>query len=196
MKREDLYKELLKDTVGTYVEIGTCWGGFAEFLILNTPLTQLFCIDPYKVFPVEDYYDSLNFQSQEALNEKFQIVCQRLIHNQLKKPVYMGRMTSLEAAGKIGDDLAFVYIDGNHHYKEVLKDLNCWWKKIKKGGFLCGDDVEDINLPHDAEHNLLIHHNPQVVGKYGVATALKEFSRLNPDFKCYIIGNQFIARKE
>ena len=195
MNREQFYKQLLGTVTGTYVEVGTCWGGFAEFLLLNTPVKKLYCVDPYKVFPVEEYFDSLNFQSQNDLNQKFDIVCNRLIHNKLNKPVFMARMTSEVAAGKIEDDLAFVYIDGNHHYKEVMKDLTCWWKKIKRGGLLCGDDVEDITKPHDAEKNLLIQHNPQVVGKYGVATALRDFAQMNPDFKYTVVGNQFYAVK-
>ena len=194
MKREEFFKELLKDVSGTYVEIGTCWGGFAEFLLLNTACTSLICIDPYRVFSIDVYYDSLNFQPQHKLDEKFLMVLKRLVNNSANKPVTMMRLTSYEAAKQVYNNLAFVYIDGNHHHKEVLKDLTVWWPKIRKGGLLCGDDVEDLKLKHE-DGDVIINHNASCVGKYGVATALEDFARVVPDFKYKIVGNQFYAYK-
>jgi hypothetical protein len=34
----------------------------------------------------------------------------------------------------------FVYIDGDHSYEAVLKDLEAWYPKLKKFGVMCGDD--------------------------------------------------------
>lgn len=192
--REPFFKNLLKDVSGTYVEVGTCWGGFAEFLLLNTAVSCLICVDPYKVFPNEIYCDTLNFQAQTALDTKFDIVAKRLIGNVLHKPVIMARLTSYEASKQIKDGLSFVYIDGNHHHREVLKDLVCWWPKIKKGGLLCGDDVEDINAKH-TDGDALIQHQPGTFGYYGVATALADFAKVCPDFQYKIEGNQFYAFK-
>ena len=33
-----------------------------------------------------------------------------------------------------------VFIDEDHSFDAVRKDLHFWWKKIKKGGMLLGDD--------------------------------------------------------
>ena len=33
-----------------------------------------------------------------------------------------------------------VFIDGDHSYEAVSKDLPFWFKKLKKGGWLLGDD--------------------------------------------------------
>lgn len=193
MCREDLYKSLLKDISGTYVELGTCWGGFAEFLLLNTGVTKLYCVDPYKLFPRDSYFDALNFTTQEQLDQKYKTVVNRLQLNSVKKPVTVFRMTSYQASQELPNSLQFVYIDGNHHHKEVLKDLICWWPKISPGGYLCGDDVEDINEPH-IEGDLLIQR-PGSFGVYGVATALRDFARVCPDFQYTIVENQFWARK-
>lgn len=193
MEREVLYPQLLKDVSGIFVEVGTCWGGFADMLCQKTKFTHLFCVDPYKVFPSLVYQDALNCQTQDDLDKKFTIVCNRLA--QTKRPVSMARLTSYEASKQLPNDLAFVYIDGNHAYKEVLVDLINWWPKIKKGGFLCGDDVEDIKQPH-IEGDLFIRHNGGPFGMYGVAMALQDFAKIASDFKYYLIGNQFIARKD
>jgi hypothetical protein len=37
-----------------------------------------------------------------------------------------------------------VYIDGSHDYNSVINDIRSWVPKIKKGGFICGDDYTDI----------------------------------------------------
>lgn len=43
--------------------------------------------------------------------------------------------------------LDFVYIDADHHYENIKKDIQCWLPKIKKGGILAGHDFynyEDV----------------------------------------------------
>lgn len=36
--------------------------------------------------------------------------------------------------------LDFAFLDADHHYKNVLADINIWLPKIKPGGILCGHD--------------------------------------------------------
>lgn len=195
MTRQEFFKNLLKDISGVYVEVGTCWGGFADFLLTECPLTTLVCVDPYKVFPHGVYLDTLNDQTQKDLDAKYLIVEKRLKEHPSQKPVKMLRLTSYAAAHLIkNESLSFAYIDGNHCYNEVLKDLCLWWPKIKKGGYLCGDDVEDLYLPH-SDGNLVITHATGAFGVYGVATALLDFQKACPEFKYQINGNQFYAKK-
>ena len=33
-----------------------------------------------------------------------------------------------------------IFIDGDHSYEAVSKDLPFWWGKLRKGGWLLGDD--------------------------------------------------------
>ena len=105
----------------------------------------------------------------------------------------MVRSTSYEAAQKMPDNLSFVYIDANHHNKDVIRDLVLWWAKIKPGGILAGDDVEDIHEPH-TDGDLFIQRDGSF-GVYGVATALRDFAKVCPDFHYLVVGNQFWARK-
>ena len=51
------------------------------------------------------------------------------------------------------DDVDFVYIDGNHSYEFVKKDIELYYPKVRNGGILGG---HDFNL-------------------YGVAKAVVEF---------------------
>jgi predicted O-methyltransferase YrrM len=37
-------------------------------------------------------------------------------------------------------ELDCVFVDGDHSYEAVRKDLPFWWKKVRPGGHLLGDD--------------------------------------------------------
>ena len=40
--------------------------------------------------------------------------------------------------------LDFVFIDADHSFECVKKDIRAWYQKVRKGGMICG---HDINLP-------------------------------------------------
>jgi predicted O-methyltransferase YrrM len=53
-------------------------------------------------------------------------------------------MTSEEAAEAFeARSLDFVYIDAQHHYEAVKRDIALWWPKVKPGGILAGHDYLD-----------------------------------------------------
>ena len=52
------------------------------------------------------------------------------------------REKSWDAADQFEDQsLDLVYIDGDHTYEGVVKDLAAWFPKVKKSGMFCGDDI-------------------------------------------------------
>jgi len=50
------------------------------------------------------------------------------------------RADNREAAKNIPDNLDMVYIDANHAYEEIKKDLEAWYPKVRAGGIFSGDD--------------------------------------------------------
>lgn len=51
------------------------------------------------------------------------------------------KMDSERAASIFKDNyLDWIYIDANHRYEAIKKDLEIWWPKVKKGGFFGGHD--------------------------------------------------------
>jgi len=197
--RHDLYHNLCKDLSGTYIEIGTCWGGFAKWLLGWTPLTHLYCVDPYRVFDQLEYNDALNVSSQEFLDEKFSSVQEKLL-DLGEGRVTMLRTTSSEAAATFKDgSLSFVYIDGNHCYKYAKQDILDWIGKVAPGGILAGDDVEDIDEPHDKNGDLLIVHSGDPSGNsfgyYGVHKALVDVKAEYPWFNYTVTRGQFWWKK-
>ena len=63
---------------------------------------------------------------------------------------------SVVAAERITDgSLDFVFIDADHRYEAVLRDLAAWWPKIRVGGLFCGDDYQnDDRLDTERGHML------------------------------------------
>lgn len=50
-----------------------------------------------------------------------------------------------EAAKNVGTgELDFIFIDADHKYTSVLRDIQAWRSKVRKNGYICG---HDINLP-------------------------------------------------
>jgi hypothetical protein len=135
--------------------------------------------------------------SQDQCDEKYRQV--EIILNNVsiasKTKITLLRKDSEKASLDFADNsVSFVYIDGNHHYSEVLKDLCFWWIKVKVGGILAGDDVEP-DVPHK-DGNLFVTHQPGSYGLYGVLTALIHFKKLVPEFNYCILGNQFFCIKQ
>ena len=40
----------------------------------------------------------------------------------------------------------YIYLDSNHSYEHVIKELPKYWKYLKKGGMFCGDNIEQDGM--------------------------------------------------
>lgn len=170
MNRENICSIVTKHLTGNYVEIGTDKGSFSKFLLDNTPCKKLFFIDPYTSYA--NYKDAINNVTGDSL------------YNHVK--TYFSNY---------GQDLDFVYIDGNHSYKYVLEDLKTWYPKLRKGGIIMGDDLVDFDdNKRDENGDVRVDWSINCFGYYGVFKALRDFST-EKGLKYEIYGNQFIIRK-
>lgn len=68
-----------------------------------------------------------------------------------------------------------IYIDADHTYEGVLRDLKDWYPKVKKRGFLLGDDYVDRVAKSGV--------------KFGVVEAVNEFAKTN-NIKFYTYPHQ------
>jgi predicted O-methyltransferase YrrM len=193
--RHTFFKNLLSGQKGRYVEVGTCFGGFADFLLANTPAEHLTCIDPYRKWADDHYADSLNGYSDAENDQKYlQVFCR--LYGKYGTRVSMMRSPSVLSASAFADNsLSFIYIDANHSCAAVLEDISAWISKLAPGGIIAGDDVEDIAAPHDADGNLKIVHKTGAYGLYGVHYALEKLKRDNPWFDYSVEGGQFWWRR-
>ena len=55
---------------------------------------------------------------------------------------------SLAASGLFGDgSIDWVHLDARHDYASVKADIQAWLPKVKLGGWLSGDDYDEIKWP-------------------------------------------------
>ena len=52
---------------------------------------------------------------------------------------------SHECISKLPDNCDIIFIDADHVYKSVYRDIKLSLPKVKKGGILCGHDLESFN---------------------------------------------------
>jgi hypothetical protein len=82
------------------------------------------------------------------------------------QPVVFHRDHSQEAGEKFPDDFFdWVYVDANHTYQFVVRDLRLYHRKVKPGGVLAGHDFcEKFAGVRKAVHEILNEGLCQLVG--------------------------------
>jgi len=116
-------------------EIGTREGINALRIIETLNIKKLYLIDPYT-----PYYDPLVPESSTiAYHEKTFSQAQQLLSKHASKIIWL-KLTSDEAAYHIKDQLDFCYIDGDHSYQQVKKDITNYSELLTKDGVIGGHD--------------------------------------------------------
>jgi hypothetical protein len=190
MSRHSLVKDILNNIEnGVFVEIGTDRGDFADFILENSKNSILYCIDPYISF--NEYEDAINNVTGDQLYNS--------TYNKLKTKyqnrIIFIRKFSEQAVNDIPNDIDFLYIDGNHKYNYVYKDLELYFPKVKKNGIIVGDDAVDTDeLNRNQNGDVHIQWAINCYGSYGVIKAFNDFCQ-NNKLKGEIIYNQYVVRK-
>lgn len=112
-------------------EMGVSKGANAQNILKELNIKKLYLIDEYK------FYGGI--VTQEIHNKTYNDVCNLFKEN---NKVEIIKKDSFLASKLIKDnELDFIYIDGNHKFDYVLKDLDAWYPKIKEGGIISGHDI-------------------------------------------------------
>ena len=115
------------------VEVGCFCGRNALNMFNKLDVGHMYLVDPYVNY--DDYDDMLN---QSDLNPAYLDA-----QNRLKS--YSDRLTFIpnfsdEAIYSIPDNVDFVYIDGNHGYEYVKRDIEIYYHKLRHDGIIAGHD--------------------------------------------------------
>ena len=145
----DEVKKLEGDIIGC--EIGANYGINIVYFLDNLPnIKKLYAIDPY--LPYDDRITGGEYVTQEYMTK----VKDAFLVNteQYKDKIEFIHDTSDNAHKLIEDNsLDYIFIDGDHNYEAVAKDLRNYYSKVKIGGIFAGHDLHS----------------------HGVQEALKEF---------------------
>jgi len=117
----------------------------AEIGSFSGASTELFALTCKKIYSIDPYMVIKNQENDKQLNQAESKFIERMANY---KNVVKIRDTS-DNASKQFDDNSFdaVYIDGDHRYDSVIKDIKTWIPKVKKNGILCGHDYyESIKI--------------------------------------------------
>ncbi len=141
-RRSNLRARLLKSMPHHAVcaEIGVWKGNFSAEILAITEPRELHLVDPWRFsdqFPMR-WYGGAGAKSQADMDT---------IHNDVvarfkdRPTVVLHRQLSVEASADFPNGFFdWIYIDGDHSYEAVLDDLRAWTPKVKKNGFVAGDD--------------------------------------------------------
>jgi hypothetical protein len=153
---------------GVGAEIGVLRGEYSKLILERWHNGTLYLIDTWR--HISSYID-MNGQDDQYHYDCMVKVCENIKPWQHR--THMIRMDSSLSANLFPDEyFDFVYIDADHSYEGVVKDIEAWWPKVKKGGLFCGDDY----IPDDGDIWLIMGDTQTYAGKFGVRKAITEFS--------------------
>lgn len=134
----DLIKENLNQN-SIVVEIGSYAGVSTEVFALNCK--TVYAVDPWVGY--SEIATDLVSEAERRFDERM-----KTYDNVIKV-----KKTSLDAAKDFEDgSLDCIYIDGEHTFESIYKDIKTWMPKIKNGGILCGHDYTHIDRVQNAVH--------------------------------------------
>jgi predicted O-methyltransferase YrrM len=161
-------------------EIGTWRGDFAQRILHSRRPRELHLIDPWE-HRAEAAYKHAFFgggsaDAQARMDSIYASVIDRFSSAIERGQVHVHRSRSVAAASSFGDaSLDWVYIDGDHTYEAVKADLHAYYRTIRPGGLLAGDDYGQHGWWRD-----------------GVTRAVDEFAA---GMELKVIRRQFLLRK-
>ena len=130
---QDFYKFISTHNYKIFVELGVWLGHSVSFLAKHLdPDCIIYAIDLFDDSYAHKNYDHLDGLRYELFNKNTQA------YKHLIKPIHSYSWTAAEMFENQSVD--FVFIDADHSYESVCKDIDGWLDKIKKGGILSGHD--------------------------------------------------------
>lgn len=124
-------------------EIGVLNGENALSILQTLDMKKLYLIDPYEV---HDEYLEIKAPVFSTIRKR----AEKNLEPFKDKIVWVQKKSS-NALSSIPDDLDFIYIDGNHSYKNCLEDIKNYFPKVKKGGVVGGHDYYNMNKAREVK---------------------------------------------
>ncbi len=113
------------------IEIGVYKGENSEQMNKHLNIKKLYLIEPYKEYKsYAGIYEELDKAKKKAHKR-----------NNKGNEIWIEQL-SQDGIGYIYYNPDFIYIDGNHEYEYIKKDLELYWEILNKGGIIAGHDIQ------------------------------------------------------
>lgn len=124
-------------------EIGIGYGLHAREILDNTNIEKLYLIDPLEYYPNDEFANDI------IKNGGFEVLLKNirthLKPHETRYTLYRTPSISITSEQIPDESLDAVFIDGDHSFGAVYCDLQFWWNKLKKGGWMLGDDYSSCH---------------------------------------------------
>ncbi len=126
------------------VEIGVAAGTGTLTMLQHIPDLILYSIDPWK--HLDNILGEEHFEAalpQKELDNAYETAKARVA--EFGTRVILIRKPSDEAVNDVPAEIDYVFIDGDHQYKQVIKDIKNYGPKVVPGGIIAGHDYVKQN---------------------------------------------------
>jgi hypothetical protein len=149
-----IFTKVISDNNYTKVaEVGIGYGTHAKFILKNNlNIERLYLIDPMVEYPNDGF--SRDVMNQEPVvpgnnfNEMYDLIKQELSPFEERYTWFRTPSVSILNDQIADGTLDAVFIDADHSHAAVRADLEFWWKKIRVGGQMLGDDYWIESVAH------------------------------------------------
>lgn len=150
-----LYNLILQNDYKTFIEIGVAGGRTSKYLLDNLSDIKIFCVDPYEIY---DNYVDKRYNAYCDIKSVFDLAAKNVFSD--SRCVFYKEFSSDAVKHFDSESIDIVFIDANHGYEWVKKDIELWYPIVRRGGIISG---HDFKKRYDC----------------GVIRAVREFSRNN-----------------
>jgi hypothetical protein len=154
----DIYDHILERARdgAVFVEVGAYLGRSSLYLASRIQKSgkkiRLYVVDRWDGWLYDDYGDDSDSDDESDGARESEDVFWHFIRNVrragVEDVIYPLKMPSEQAASLFEDGtLDFVFLDADHNYEAVRRDLEAWFPKVKRRGVLGGHDYLHQDFP-------------------------------------------------
>ena len=142
-----IYKQMVKahDSGAHFVELGAFYGNSTVFMAVEIINSK----KDIKFDTVDTFRGSIEHQkdgkAEDSTIVTYNNMAREYVENitPVQHIIRTLMMTTQQAVDFYQDEsIDFCFHDASHEYKDVIKDLEMWYPKIKPGGYFGGHDAE------------------------------------------------------
>lgn len=140
MRFHVLHEFIMQNNFKKYVEIGLGKGMTVEYLLKNIkdPEFRMYGVDPFLTYPELRKNNAASLRFIRTMHRNEGLVAAAV--NGDPRFTLVKKMSDDASLDFEHESLDLVFIDGNHSYEYVLRDMENWTPLVRKGGIVAGHD--------------------------------------------------------